>query len=311
VDKLIFGDEGLLDCRDCVELTRLDIRAVGPEHVHGTDTIIHLAGLSNDPTAQFNPDANKSINLDATLRLAQIGKQCGVRQFVFASSCSVYYSERVDPEIRDEAHPVEPIAPYSWSKREAEIGLLDLADASFCPTVLRMGTVFGHSPRMRYDLVVNTFTRDAFTKQRLSIHAGGRMWRPLLHIDDAVRAYKAVLAADEDSMRGQIFNVLTCNCQVLTIAHEVRRVLEKERGIRLELDIQQVGIPRSYRVAGGKFRETIGVKQTGSISDAVLEMWDLMGTGIDLENPIYDNIRWFELLCDMERRLGLMGGSAF
>ena len=177
-----------------------------------------------------------------------------------------------------------------------------------------MGTVFGHSPRMRFDLVVNTFTRDAYANRRLSIHAGGRMWRPLLNIDDAdyCGAYKAILTADEDSIRGQVFNVLTCNCQVLTLAHEVRRVLEEKRGIRLELDVQPGGVARRYRVAGKKFRETLGGgEQSGSISDAVLEMWDMLGADIDLENPIYYNIRWFEILCDMERRLKMMGGSAF
>ncbi len=311
VDKLQFGDEGLAPCRDRIDLVPGDVRQIGSEVLAGVDAVVHLAGLSNDPTAEFNPDANKSMNLDATVRLGKLAKRHGVRRFVFASSCSIYYTLTPDDELRGEDFPVDPQAPYSWSKRQAEIGLMDLADRDFCPVALRKGTVYGQSPRMRYDLVVNTFTRDAYAKRRLTLHAGGRMWRPMLHIDDAVAAYQAVLGADESLLGGQVFNVLSNNTSVLKLAHEVRRTLEGHKGIRLDLDIQQVGVSRSYRVDGRRFREVIGFEPRHQLNSAVDEMWDFLEGGIDIENPIYYNIRWLELLCEMEHRLSAMGGSPF
>ncbi len=311
IDKLHFGDEGLSAVRDQIEMVSSDVRTMGAADLRDIDAIIHLAGLSNDPTAEFNLEANKSMNLDATLQLARLAKEAGVDRFIFASSCSIYYSMTPDDQFRDEAYPVNPQAPYSWSKREAEIGLMELADEEFCVTALRQGTVYGQSPRMRYDLVVNTFVRDAFAKRRLTLHAGGRMWRPMLHIEEAVKAYLSVLAAPKEQVRGQIFNVLSDNFQVVQLAHEVRRALEHQKGIRLDLDIQQVGVSRSYRVDGGKFRKVLGFQPNFGIASSAAEMWDELESGVDIENPIYYNIRWIELLADMERRLRAMGGSLF
>jgi nucleoside-diphosphate-sugar epimerase len=311
VDKLVFGEEGLRHCGDSVELLRTDVRSLNLDDLRGFDAILHLAGLSNDPTAEFNPDANREINFHATVGLAQLARQAGVRRFVFASSCSVYYTEVPDDGYRDETAAVDPQAPYSWSKRQAEIALLRLASADFCPIVLRKGTVFGASPRMRFDLVVNTFTKDAYTRRRLTVHSGGRMWRPLLHIGDAVQTYQRVLAADEDVVRGQIFNVVSHNCQVLTAALEVKRALEARTGSGLELNVQPVGVSRSYRVDGRKLQHVLGLRLAGGIQDAVHEMWDAMPAITDPESPIYCNISWLELLSNMECRLRRMGGSPF
>ncbi|MBI4718390.1 MAG: SDR family oxidoreductase [Planctomycetes bacterium] len=311
VDKLVFGADGLAALKDRFDLVAADVRTVGGEVLSGMDAVVHLAGLSNDPTAEFNPAANKAMNTDATIRLGKLAKEHGVRRFVFASSCSIYYTLSPDNELRHEEYPVNPEAPYSWSKRQAELGLLALADASFCPVMLRKGTVYGQSPRMRYDLVVNTFTRDAYAKRRLTLHAGGRMWRPMLHIDDAVAAYLIALQAAEKNVHGQIFNVLSDNYQVRQLAHEVRRTLEGDKGIRLDIDLQQVGVSRSYRVDGGKMREALGFAPRHSINNSVDEMWDALESGVDIENPIYYNIRWLELLCEMESRLKAMGGNVF
>jgi nucleoside-diphosphate-sugar epimerase len=186
---------------------------------------------------------------------------------------------------------------------------MELTDGKFCAVALRKGTVFGQAPRMRYDLVVNTFTRDAFAKRRLTIHAGGRMWRPMLHIDDAVEAYRMAIEAPEEAVRGRIFNVLSDNYQVIKLAHEVRRALEGHKGIRLDLDVQQVGVSRSYRVDGTRFGEAVGFAPKHAMSAAVDEMWDNLEMGVDYEEAIYYNIRWLELLCSMERRLQAMGGG--
>lgn len=309
LDKLIFGRSGLDAVADRMELVAGDIRDIDPSVLDGIDAVVHLAGLSNDPTAEYNPAANASINTEGTIELAKRCKDRGIRRFVFASSCSVYYTIQPDDAIRDEDYDISPEAPYSKSKYLAEIGLRKLADDGFCPVILRKGTIFGPSPRMRYDLVVNTFTKDAFSRRQLTIHAGGRMWRPMLHIEDAVSAYIAALDAPDEKVRGQVFNVVSDNYQVLKIAYEVRRTLESQKGIHLQLEVQQVGTSRSYRVAGDRFESVFELSLSRGIGPAVSEMWDALEEGVDPDAPEYYNIRWLELLMEMRGRLKEMGGN--
>jgi nucleoside-diphosphate-sugar epimerase len=311
IDKLYFGESGLEPVKDKLRLFTADVRDVPETAFEGVDAIIHLAGLSNDPTAEYNPAANLQINTEATIDLAKRAKQRKIERFVFASSCSIYYTLHPDDTLRDEKYPIAPKAPYSLSKHEAEKGLAALADDNFSPVMLRKGTVFGPSRRMRYDLVVNTFTKDAFADRRLVIHAGGRMWRPMLHIDDAVDAYISAVEAPRHKVHNQVFNVLSENYRVLDLGYQVRHVLEQQKGIRLDLQVQQVGTSRSYRVDGSKFRDTLGVECQRSIGEAVDEIWDELEGGTEYDNPIYYNIRWLELLCDMHRRLKVMNGRVF
>jgi nucleoside-diphosphate-sugar epimerase len=311
VDKLVFGAEGLDAVASRIELVACDVRRIDDEVLRHADAIIHLAGLSNDPTAEYDPRANRAINFEATVDLATRAKLLGVPRFVFASSCSVYYSPTPDGSVRNETAPVAPEAPYSWSKRQAEIGLQDLADGHFCPVILRKGTIFGQSPRMRYDLVVNTFTKDAFSHRRLVVHAGGRMWRPMLNIEDAVQAYVSALDYPAQQVRGEIFNVLSGNFTVLALANRVRIAIERHRGLTAELEVQEVGVARSYRADGTKLEKRLDLKLTGSIDQAVQEIWEGIERGIDVNHPIHYNIRWLEQLCDAQRRLEQMGGSVF
>jgi nucleoside-diphosphate-sugar epimerase len=131
----------------------------------------------------------------------------------------------------------------------------------------------------------------------------------MLHIDDAVDAYIAAVSAPDEAVCGRIFNVLSDNYPVIKLAHEVRRTLEGHKGIRLDLDVQQVGVSRSYRVDGSRFHEMVGFKPRHGINTAVDEMWDALELGVDYDNAIYYNIRWLELLCSMEERLRAMGGG--
>src|SRR5262249_55307315 len=144
-------------------------------------------GLSNDPTAEYNPKANYEMNTAATEKLAQLCVEMGVKRYVFASSASIYdVGEGNDSKdvLLDETADVDPTAAYSRSKFEAERILLGMVSGDFCPVILRKGTIFGFSPRMRYDLVVNTFVSGALSKGHLTIHFGGEMWRPMVDIRD-------------------------------------------------------------------------------------------------------------------------------
>jgi nucleoside-diphosphate-sugar epimerase len=309
LDKLVFGDAALKSFRDRVKLTVKDIRAVEARDVKGYDGVVHLGGLSNDPTAEFNPKANLSINRDGAVHVARKAKEAGVPRFVFASSCSIYYTMEPDDTLRDEGYPVDPKAPYSLAKREAEKAISKLAGDDFSPVYLRKGTVYGQSDRMRYDLVANTFTKDAFDRRLLTVHSGGRMWRPMLSLEDTIQAYRLALEAPREKVHGQMINVLSENIRMIELARKVRRELESKRGVKIEMHVQEVGATRSYIVDGAKGRELLGFEPGDTLSPEVEAMWDGLEGGIDFSDPIHYNIRWLELLTDMRGRLEKMGGD--
>src|SRR6266542_758075 len=184
VDRFYWGTAPLAPVLDRVEIVHADVRDL-PRHVlDGVDAVVHLSGLSNDPTAEWAPEANWQINAIATERLGEACRRAGVRRLTYGSSCSIY--DGLPPgRTYDENAEVTPRGAYATSKKYGEEALQALAGPSFCPVILRQATVYGFSPRMRYDLVVNTFLKDALTHGRLLLHGGGWMWRPLVDVIDA------------------------------------------------------------------------------------------------------------------------------
>jgi len=311
-DRLIYGDAGLRDVRDRVEVVVGDMRAIEQSVFEDVATVVNLGGLSNDPTAEFNPDANYQMNTIATEVSAKQAKQAGVGRYIFASSCSIYDQGVEDPEadlVLDESSEVAPRAAYSSSKFEGEQRLLPMTDQSFCPVVLRKGTVYGWSPRMRFDLVVNTFLKDALTRGKITIHYGGEMWRPLVDVRDAARAYVACLEADEDKVRGQIFNVMFRNMRISELALRVQGALA-EHGIKVDIDAAYgyTGV-RNYRVSARKIASVLDFRPVVTIEESVANaLSKLTGQSIaELENPRHYNIRWLKLLEEAEGVLGARG----
>ena len=315
VDRLYFGDRGLADVRDRVDLVVADMRRIEPSHLEGVQAVINVGGLSNDPTAEYNPAANYEMNTMAAVRLAELSRAAGVRRYLFASSCSVYdrgLSEEETDLVYDETAPVAPRAAYALSKLEAEQQLLAMSGKDFCPVVLRKGTVFGFSPRMRFDLVVNTFVRDALASGRIHLVRGGEMWRPLVEVRDVARAYIACLGADEDVVRGQVFNVAHGNMRISELALRVREAL-REEGVAAEIvaDYSYRGV-RSYRVSCRKIQNALGFRAVVSVEDAVRDMVRrLRSPGFeDLYHPRFENLRWLRVLEEAENILGT-GRSIF
>jgi len=311
-DRLIYGDQGLREMRDRVEMVVGDMRAMDPSVFDGVAAVINLGGISNDPTAEFNPDANYEMNTIATETSAKQAKQAGIERYVFASSCSIYDQGVEDPEadlILDETAEVHPRAAYSSSKFEAEQRLLPMADKTFCPVVLRKGTVYGYSPRMRFDLVVNTFLKDALTRGRITIHYGGEMWRPLVDVRDAARAYIACVEADTDKVRGQIFNLIFRNMRISELALRVKETLA-ENGQPVEI-VPAYGYTsvRNYRVSGRKIAQVLDFHPVVTIEESVANsLAKLQGLNpSQLEDPRYYNIRWLKLLEEAETVLGAPG----
>ncbi|MBI3786096.1 MAG: SDR family oxidoreductase [Deltaproteobacteria bacterium] len=315
LDRFFFGDQGLAAIRDRVEVVQADMRRIEAAHLEGVDTVINVGGLSNDPTAEYNPAANYEMNTAAAVRLAELARSAGVRRYLLASSCSVYDQGIADDQrdiVYDEDAVVRPRAAYAVSKYEAEQHLLAMAGADFCPVILRKGTVYGFSPRMRFDLVVNTFVRDALANGNIVLFRGGEMWRPLVDVHDVARAYIACVGADEPAVHGQIFNVANCNMRISELALRVRTTL-RDLGIDVDVrpDYSYRGV-RSYRVSTRKIERVLGFKAEVPVEDAVRDMLgQLRDRKVeDLNHPKYENIRWLRVLEEAEAILG-SSGSVF
>ena len=182
-----------------------DVRDIDLGDVQNFDAVLHLAGLSNDPLGDLNPELTLDINYRATVRLAELSKKAGVQRFIFSSSCSTYGAAGND--FLNEESEFNPVTPYGQSKVFAEQELALLADDSFSPTYLRNATAYGVSPRLRFDLVVNNLTAWAFTTHQVYLKSDGSPWRPIVHIADISRAFIAALEAPREVVHNAAFNV--------------------------------------------------------------------------------------------------------
>ena len=307
LDRMYWGEEPLASVRERIELVVADVRQMPADALEGVDCVIHLAGLSNDPTAEYDPDANWQMNALATEALGRACVEAGIERLVFASSCSLY--DGLPPGMHDEQTAIEPRGAYATSKRYGEERLLELVGDGLCPAILRNGTVYGFSPRMRFDLVVNTFVKDALLKERLDLHGGGWMWRPLVDVKDVADAMIAVMEAPADLVRGEIFNVLHSNYQIRELAMLVAGSVQL-LGRTVSLAERPLpSLTRSYECSNAKLAGVLGFNPTHSVVEAVS---DLLGR-IDLadrsklSDPRYYNIRWLELLNEVGPRIERFG----
>jgi nucleoside-diphosphate-sugar epimerase len=228
-----------------IPLLRVDVRDVSPAHMTGFDAVVHLAALSNDPIGDLNERWTYDINLDATLRVARAAKEAGVRRFVFASSCSMYGASGTD-ELLDESAPLRPLTAYAESKVRAEEGLANLADGDFVAVSMRNATVYGVSPRLRLDIVLNNLAAWAHTTGRIRLLSDGRSWRPLVHVRDLSRVAVAMLEAPDDLVRGEAFNVGSDDQNYLV--RDLAEVVAQVTGCEIEFASDASPDPRSYRV---------------------------------------------------------------
>jgi nucleoside-diphosphate-sugar epimerase len=231
-----------------------DVRDIMPWDLDGFDAVVHLAALSNDPLGDLDVEVTYDINHRATVRLARMAKEVGVRRFVFASSCSSYGFSGSD--LIDEDGALNPVTAYGQSKVWSERDLSGLADSRFHPTSLRMATAYGLSPRLRFDVVLNNLVGCAVTSQIVRLQSDGSPWRPIVHVRDIASAFLGVLQAEESVISNQAFNVGqgSHNYTIRQIADVVAEVVPRSR---VEVAPDAEPDKRSYRVNFDKIARMI------------------------------------------------------
>jgi nucleoside-diphosphate-sugar epimerase len=298
VDVGYFGLDHLRRLQPAVEVIREDLRTICADPatidklLKDTDTLIHLAAISNDPSAELNPALTETLNVGVTETLARAARERGIK-FLFSSSCSVYGEA---DGLADETHPVAPLTIYAISKIRAEQILEELATPTWSPVVLRNGTLFGFSHRMRFDLVVNIFSLYSTLYNEIKVFGSGLHWRPFLHVADCARAF--VHFAELPASEWRCFNIAHENLRVVDVVEVFKRI-----NTRLAV----VGVNeanedrRDYRVSTARMAAS-GFQPRMTLEIGAEEMIEAILTGLipDPESIFYRNSKWLKELSSLE-----------
>lgn len=290
LDLFMFGKDVLNHVKDHPHLQQItgDVRdrQLLAREIPGTDAIIHLACISNDPSVELDPKLSKTINYDAFLDMVEVAKSNGVKRFIFASSSSVY-GVRSEPEITEDLSP-QPLTDYSRYKAECEKVLLQEATDTFIVGIIRPATVCGYSPRLRLDLTVNILTNSAINKGEITIY-GGEQMRPNIHIEDITDLYCLLLEQPAAKIHKIIFNAGYENYRVREIAQIVNKVL----GGHISIKTVATDDIRSYHVSSEKIKKELGFTPRHSVAEAVDDLRKAFIAG-KVPDPLND-IRYYNI----------------
>lgn len=295
LDLLIYGVDPIRPWLDDprLEVIQADFRQIDQvvSAMQGVDAVIHLGAIVGDPACALDEGLTTEINLMATRVIAEIAKGYGVRYFIFASTCSVYGASS---QVLDEESVLKPISLYARSKAASERVLLKMANEHFAPVILRFSTVYGLSGRFRFDLVVNLLTAKALIDGEITIF-GGNQWRSFVHVADAARAIMHVLAAPQDVVRGQIFNVGSDeqNYTINQIGEMIHAYVPTARIINRGDEVD----PNDYRVGFSKIRSLLGFKAEWTVEQGIEQVMAAIQSGQvkDYKQPEYSNIKFLTL----------------
>jgi nucleoside-diphosphate-sugar epimerase len=304
LDRFYFGDTLTRVAHrfgEKLRVVRGDVRTFDRSTLTSVDAVIDLSGISNDPSCELEPELTRSVNVDGAKRLAVAAREQGVGRYVFSSSCSIYgHGERTG---LTEASPRRPVSLYAHAKADVEDFLLEMDQASrgaFDVCVLRLATVFGVSPRMRFDLAINVMTKNAYTARRITIDGGGRQWRPFVHVHDAARAFELVLESDVSKVRRQVFNVGANqnNVQILNLAFRVRDAVPGTEVVHAPTDPDL----RDYNVSFDKIQSALSFGVENNIDHGIREVLLALREGtVDPDDRRWYTLKQYAFLREAER----------
>ena len=282
LDTLLHGGEPLLGVwsHPCFEFVRGDVcdRETLRAAVPGVDAVVHLAAIVGDPACSRQPDLARAVNLQASLALIEESQRAGVVRFLFASTCSNYGRMKDAEKYVDEQTELSPVSLYAETKVAVERALLQSGRSEkWCPTAMRFATIFGVSPRMRFDLTVNEFTMEMLTKKHLTVF-GEQFWRPYVHVRDAARAIQLVLNSPKSKVAGNVFNAGATNQNF-----QKRQLVDMIRPHAPDAIVDFVHKtedPRDYRVSFARIIDQLGFKITRTVAQGIEEVAQLVGNNV-------------------------------
>ncbi|MGC1421013.1 MAG: NAD(P)-dependent oxidoreductase [Terracidiphilus sp.] len=280
LDRLSYGGESLLGVwsHPDFEFAHGDVRdrETLRQAVSECEAVVHLAAIVGDPACAREPETARAVNLDASMSLIEESRRAGVQRFVFASTCSNYGKMKDPSQFVNEESELQPVSLYAETKVAVEKCLLASAGDGWCPTPLRFATVFGVSPRMRFDLTVNEFTMEMITKKHLIVF-GEQFWRPYVHVFDAARGIALILGAPAQAVAGRVFNVGSTDQNL-----QKQQIVELIRPFAPDAKIEFVHKnedPRDYRVSFDRIHGELGYNTTRSVVEGIVEVAKLVRTG--------------------------------
>jgi nucleoside-diphosphate-sugar epimerase len=290
--------ENFGDPENKITTIQKDIRDLIEDDLFGYDAVLHLAALSNDPLGELNAQLTHQINFSSTVNLAKIARKNNISNFVFSSSCSTY---GMNEDTVNEKSKLAPITEYAKTKVNAEKEILSLESENFHPTILRNATVYGISPNLRLDLVVNNLTASALTSGHVKLLSDGTSWRPLLHVEDMANAFVSVIKASVKDISGKIFNVgnNNDNYTVRQIAQYVQKIVPDSEVTFAE---DASNDSRSYKVDFTKIHDELGYQTNWNLKDGIQDIYDQMKkfgfTKEDFEGNLFFRVRYLKYLLE-------------
>lgn len=292
VDRFFFGTDKLA-AHENLTILREDTRKLTLSFFEGVDAVIDLVAISNDPSGEWLQEETYQINYISRVNTARLARQAGVERYILPSSCSLYGYQEGDAMV-DETSPLRPLTTYAKANELAEQGALQLADDRFTVVVARQATVYGCSPRMRFDLAVNSMTYVAWEKGVIPLNRDGSQWRPFVHVQDTTDAMMLLLEAEPHKVGGEIFNIGSSrdNYQLGGLAEEIARALPKE----VKIEWYGEADHRSYRVSCDKIARVLNWQPLRTIAEGVREIHDALCEGRLVRSEQTITLKWYQEL---------------
>lgn len=290
LDKLFFGEESIKSFRDDIKLIREDIRTFNPKILHDIDVCVNLAAISQpDQSETIDPKLYYEINHLGCVRVARLCKEKNIKKYIFTSTCSVYGFQK---EFISEESTPNPLEAYGKSKVLAEKDTLALADDNFAVTILRPGTMYGFSPKMRFDLVVNGMTWALQEFKKINVMRDGTQWRPNVHVKDVSRLITKLIEIEDEKIQKEIFNVGANeqNYQILPLA----KLIGESVGIDYETGWYGEPDTRSYHVDFSKLKNKLGFKIEYTVPEAVKDIYNALDEKRTKKSKKTSVINWYE-----------------